>query len=104
MRLAGMGQLAVTVKESLKTLTLDNNTEDDEKAPSIQNRYIDSVEFSDRAIELSMQADTETDFNKESDTGFKKESETDQGQEEAPGTSQLKEPVFTKAVSLNVLA
>lgn len=94
MRLAGMGQLAVAVKESLKTLTLDNNTEDDEKAPSIQNRYIDSVEFSDRAIELSMQADTETDFNEESDTGF----------EEDPGTNQLQEPAFTEAVSLNVLA
>ncbi len=104
MRLAGMNQLAVAVKESLKTLAIDNNTEDDEKVSSIQNRYVDSVEFSDRAIELSMQADTETDFNEESDTGFKKESETDQGQEEAPGTSQLQEPVFTKAVSLNVLA
>ena len=96
MRLAGMGQLAVAVKESLKTLTLDNNTEDDEKAPSIQNRYIDSVEFSDRAIELSMQADTETDFNEESDT--------DQGQEGNPGTNQLQEPAFTEAVSLNILA
>jgi len=104
MRLAGMGQLAVAVKESLKTLTLDNNTEDDEKAPSIQNRYIDSVEFSDRAIELSMQADTETDFNEEFDTGFEEESDTDQGQEENPDTNQLQEPAFTEAVSLNVLA
>jgi len=112
MRLAGMGQLAVAVKESLKTLTLDNNTEDDEKAPSIQNRYIDSVEFSDRAIELSMQADTETDFNEEFDTGFKEEpdtgfeeeSDTDQGQEGNPGTNQLQEPAFTEAVSLNILA
>ncbi len=96
MRLTGMSQLAVTVKESLKTLVLDNNTEDDEKAPSIQNRYIDSVELSDRAIQLSMQADTET--------GFKEESDTDQGQEEDPGTNQLQEPAFTGAVSLNVLA
>ncbi len=95
MRLAGMNQLAVTVKESLKTLALDNYTEDDEKASSIQNRYIDSVEFSDRAIELSMQADTETDL--------KEESETDQGQEGNPGTNQLQEPAFTEAVSLNVL-
>ena len=97
MRITGLGQLAVAVKESLKTLTVDNNTEDDEKASSIQNRYIDSVEFSDRAIELSMQADTET--------GFDEESDTDQGQEEDPGTNQLQEPAFafTGAVSLNVL-
>ena len=95
MRLAGMNQLAVAVKESLKTLTLDNNIEDDEKVSFIQNRYIDSVEFSDRAIELSMQADTETDSNKEFDT--------DQGQEGNPDTNQLQEPA-TEAVSLNVLA
>ncbi len=112
MRLTGMGQLAVAVKESLKTLTVDNNTEDDEKASSIQNRYVDSVEFSDRAIELSMQADTETDFNEESDkglkeepdTGFEEESDTDQGQEEDPATNLLPKPVLTGAVSLNVLA
>ena len=96
MRLAGMGQLAVAVKESLKTLTLDNNTEDDEKVSSIQNTYMDSVEFSDRAIELSMEADTETGFNEKSDT--------DQGQEGNPGTNQLQEPAFTEAVSLNILA
>ncbi len=104
MRLGSMSQLAVTVKESLKTLAVDNYTEDDEKASSIHNRYVDSVELSDRAIELSMQADTETDFNEESDTGFKEESDTDQGQEEEPGTNQLQEPAFTEAVSLNVLA
>ena len=96
MRLTGMGQLAVAVKESLKTLAIDNYTEDDEKVPSIQNRYIDSVEFSDRAIELSMQADTEKDFNEESDT--------DQGQGEDPGTNLLQEPAFREAVLLNVLA
>lgn len=104
MRLAGMGQLAVAVKESLKTLTVDNNTEDDEKVSSIQNRYVDSVEFSDRAIELSIEADTETDFDEEPDTGFKEEPDTDQGQEENPGTNQRQEPAFTEAVSLNVLA
>ena len=95
MRLAGMNQLAVAVKESLKTLTLDNNIEDDEKVSFIQNRYVDSVEFSDRAIELSMQADTETDFKEESDT--------DQGQEDL-GTNQLQKPAFTETVSLNVFA
>ncbi len=96
MHIISMGQLALTVKESLKTLALDNNTENGGKALSIQNRYIDSVELSDRAIQLSMQADTET--------GFKEESDTDQGQEEDPGTNQLQEPAFTGAVSLNVLA
>jgi hypothetical protein len=103
MRLAGMNQLAVAVKESLKTLAVDNYTEDDKKASSVQNRYIDSVELSDRAIELSMQADTETDFNEESETGFEEESDTDQGQEGNPGTNQRQEPAFTEAVSLNVL-
>ena len=61
-----------------------------------QNRYVDSVEFSNRAIELSMEADTETGFNEESDT--------DQGQEGNPDTNQRQEPAFTEAVSLNVLA
>ena len=104
MRLAGMGQLAVAVKESLKTLTLDNNTEDDEKVSSIQNRYVDSVEFSDRAIELSMQADTEKGPNEEFDTGFKEEPDNDQRQEEDPGTNQQQEPAFTDAGLLNILA
>ena len=104
MRLAGMSQLAVAVKESLKTLAVDNYTEDDETAPSIQNRYVDSVELSDRAIELSMQADTETDFNEDFETGFKEESDTDQRQEGNPDTNQLQEPAFTEAVTLNVLA
>jgi len=35
MRLAGMNQLGVAVKESLQYLTTDNHTEVDEKAPSI---------------------------------------------------------------------
>ena len=106
MHLTGMGQLAVAVKESLKTLAIDDYKEGDEKASSIQNRYIDSVELSDRAIALSMQADTETDVNEEFDTGFKEESDTDQGdqgQEGNPDTNQLQE-VFTRALSLNVLA
>ena len=96
MRLAGINQLAVAVKESLETLVINNITEDDEKASSIQNRYVDSVEFSDRAIELSMEADTETGFNEESDT--------DGGQEGNPDTNQRQEPTFTEAVPLNVLA
>ena len=98
MRLSGMGQLALTVKESLKTLTLDTNTENGKKVPSIQNRYIDSVELSDRAIQLSMQADTETGVEEEPDTGF-----INKGQEEVPAANPLQE-VFTRALSLNALA
>jgi hypothetical protein len=104
MRLAGMNQLGVAVKESLQYLTIDNHTEVDEKAPSIQNTYVDSVVFSDRAIELSMQADTEKGSNEEFDTGFKEESDSDQRQEEDPGANQQQEPAFTAAGSLNVLA
>ena len=104
MRLAGMNQLAVSVKESLKTLTIDNQTDVDEKVPSIQNTHVDSVELSDRAIELSMEADTEESSNEEFDTGFKEESDRDQRQEEDPGTNQQQETAFTDAGSLNVLA
>ena len=95
MHLSGMGQLAVAVKESLKTLAIDDYTEGAEKVSSIQNRYIDSVELSDRAIALSMQADTET--------GFEEETVTDQGQEEVPAANSLQE-VFARALALNVLA
>ncbi len=90
-------QLTISIRESLKTLTADNYTEDDEVTPSIQDSYVDSIELSDRAIDLSTQADTETDFKEGPDT--------DQGQEEEDtGTNQQQEPAFTKTVSLNVLA
>ncbi len=95
MHLSSMGQLALTVKESLKTLAVDNNTENGEKVPSIQNRYIDSVELSDRAIQLSMQADTET--------ALKKKIETVQRQEEVPAANPLQD-VITRALARNVLA
>ncbi len=91
-----MNQLATSVRESLKTLNVDNFKEDGEKAPSIQSNYVDSIELSYRAIELSAGANTETDFKEGLDTN--------QGQEEAPGANQQQEPAFTKAVSLNVLA
>ncbi len=56
MRLSSMGQLALAVKESFATITVDRHTEDNntrEVAPSsTQNRYVDSVEFSDRALDL----------------------------------------------------
>ncbi|MCR4289573.1 MAG: hypothetical protein NUV86_04855 [Candidatus Scalindua sp.] len=98
MRLSGMSQLAAAVKESFATITIDRRTEENnikKVLPSIQNRYIDSVEFSDRALELSMGTDTETSSNEKLDT--------DQGQEENPGANQ-QQPVFTGAVPLNVLA
>ena len=95
MHLSGMGQLALTVKESLKTLAVDNNTENGEKVSSIQSRFIDTVELSDRAIQLSMQADTET--------ALKKKIETVQRQEEVPAANPLQD-VFTKALALNALA
>ena len=95
MSLTVMGQLAVAVKESFKTLALDNNTENGVKFSSIQNNYIDSVELSDRAIQLSMQADTEA--------ALKKKIETAQRQEEVPAVNPLQE-VFTRALALNALA
>ena len=98
MRLSGMSQLAVAVKESFETITIDRHTEDNnikKVLPSIQNRYIDSVEFSDRALELSMGTDTETNSNEKLDT--------DPGQKENPGANQ-QQPLFTGAVSLNVFA
>ncbi len=98
MRLTGINQLAVAVKESLETLTIDSHTENNNNKkvlPSVQNRYIDSVEFSDRALELSMGVDTETASN----------TDTDQGQEENPGANQQQQgPAYTGAVSLNVFA
>lgn len=95
MSLTVMGQLAVAVKESFKTLASDDSTEKGVKFSSIQNNYIDSVELSDRAIQLSMQADTEA--------ALKKKIETVQRQEEVPAPNPLQE-VFTRALALNALA
>jgi hypothetical protein len=97
-----MNQLAIAVKESLEILTVDSHTESNSNKkvqPSIQNSYIDSVEFSDRAIALSMGAVTETNSETDSNT------DTDQGHKENPGTNQQQqEPAFSGTVSLNVLA
>ncbi len=95
MSLSSMGQMALTVKESLKSLALDNNTENGGKALSIQTGYIDSVELSERAIQLSMQADTET--------AVEVKPATVQKQEEVPAANPLQD-VFTKALALNALA
>ena len=92
MNLSNMGQMALT---SLKSLTVDKNRENVGKVPSIQDNFIDSVELSERAIQLSLQADTET--------ALKKKIETVQRQEEVPAANPLQD-VFTKALSLNALA
>ncbi len=97
MRISSMSQLAVSVKESFATITIvrvvrhtvENRMK--EVTPSIQNRYIDSVEFSDRALELYMNADSGTNINEKSDTN--------QGQKEDPGTNQ-QQPALARAVSL----
>ena len=100
MRLSGISQLAVAVKESFETITIDRHTEDNnikKVLPSIQNRYIDSVEFSDRALELSMGANAET--------SSKAEFDTDQGQKgNSDANQQQLQPAFTGTVSLNVFA
>jgi len=60
MRLSNMGQLALAVKESFATIAVDRHVEDNNikkvTPPSTQNRYVDSVEFSDRALQLYMGA------------------------------------------------
>ena len=74
MRISSMSQLAVAVKESFATITIDRidrHTEENsmkEVTPSIQIRYVDSVEFSDRELELYMNADTGTSINEKLDT------------------------------------
>ncbi len=96
MQLSGINQLAVAVKESFSTLTTDNYPAAEEKVSPVQHTYIDSVEFSDRAIALSMGKDTDTDSRKTPATG--------QRQEEDPDTNLQQEPVFRGAALLNVLA
>ncbi len=100
MHLSNMGQLAAAVKESFATITIDRQAEENsvkEVTPPIQNRYVDSVEFSDRALELYMNADTGTNTNEKFDT--------DQGQEDDPAENQKKQqPVPTGTVLLNAFA
>ncbi len=97
MRLSGMGQWTTAVKESFAAITIDRQTEQDivkeVTTPSIQNRYVDSVQLSDRALELYMNADSGTNINEKSDT--------DQGSEEDPGANQQQQqPALARAVSL----
>jgi len=99
MHLSNMGQLAAAVRESFATITvdrIDRHTEENSTkkvTPSIQNRYIDSVELSDKALELYTNADTGTSINQKLDT--------DQGLQEDPGANQQKQqPALARAVSL----
>jgi len=99
MHLSNMGQLAAAVRESFATITvdrIDRHTEENSTkkvTPSIQSRYIDSVELSDKALELYMNADTGTSINQKLDT--------DQGLQEDPGANQQKQqPALARAVSL----
>ncbi len=96
MRISSMSQLAVAVKESFATITIDRHTEGNsikEVTPSIQNRYIDSVELSNRALELYVNADSGTSVNEKLDT--------DKELEEDPDTNQQQQqPALARAVSL----
>ncbi len=99
MQLSNMGQLAAAVRESFATITvdrIDKHTEQNsikEAMPAIKSRYADSVQISDRALELYMNADTGTSINKKLDT--------DQGLEEVPvANQQQQQPALARAVSL----
>ena len=64
---------------------IDRHTEENsmkEVTPSIQNRYVDSVEFSDRELELYMNADTGTSINEKLDTDQGREEDTDANQQQ----------------------
>ncbi len=92
-----LDQLTTSARGLLKTPTVDDHAKDNENDLSIQNRYVDSIELSDRAIGLSTQAGAEM--------GIKEQPDTNQRQQrEDTGTNQQQGPDFTKAVSLNVLA
>ena len=99
MRLSSMGQLALAVKESFATITVDRHTEDNntrEVAPSsTQNRYVDSVEFSDRALELYMSVAAGMSSSEEFDT--------DKGQED-PAANQQQQSAITRVALLNLVA
>ncbi len=101
MRITGMGQLAAAVKETFATITVDRYTEAQSNIttiqPPAQNRYTDSVEFSEKALELLMGADTETNS--------KAKLTTDRKQKENPDANhQQEQPIPKKAIALNVLA
>ena len=97
MRVSGMGQWTAAVRESFAAITIDRQSEQDiakqVTTSPVQNRYVDTVQISDRALELYMNADSGTNINERPDT--------DQGQEEVPGADQQQQqPALARAVSL----
>jgi len=101
MRLSNMGQLALAVKESFATIAVDRHVEDNNikkvTPPSTQNRYVDSVEFSDRALQLYMGASAGMSSSEEFNS--------DKGQEEDPAANQQKEqPAIARVALLNLVA
>ncbi len=97
MNVSGMGQWTAAVRESFAAITIDRQSEQDivKKATttSTQNRYVDSVQISDRALELYMNADSGTNINKKP--------ATNQGPEEDSGVNQQQQqPALARAVSL----
>jgi len=93
MNLSNMGQMALT---SLKSLTVDKNRENGVKFSSvIQDNFIDSVELSDRAIQLSRQAEAEK--------AVEVKPAPVQRQAVVPVANPLQD-VFAKALALNALA
>ncbi len=108
MRLSSMGQLAAAVKESIATITVDRQTEDNGNRinnfqSSVQNRYIDTVEFSDKALELYMDADTETSSRAESNTDSRQKENSGANHQQQEEQEQ-KQPVPNRATLLNVVA
>ncbi len=109
MRLSNMGQLAAAVKESFATITVDRHHAEDNSnrinnvQPSVLNRYIDTVEFSDRALELYMGADTETGSRAEFDTDRRQKENPDANHQQQEEQEQ-KQPAPKRAISLNVIA
>ncbi len=100
MRLSSMGQLAVAFKESFTTITVDRHIEDNNikkvTPSSTQSRYVDSVEFSDRALELYMGAAAGMSSSEEFDT--------DKGQEDPAANHQQQQPAITRVALLNLVA
>ena len=98
MRLSGMGQWTAAVKESFAAITIDRQSEQDiakqVTTPPIQNRYADTVQLSDRALELYTNADSGKNINEKPDT--------DKGLEEDPDVNQQQQqqPALERAVSL----
>lgn len=97
MHVSGMGQWTAAVRESFAAITIDRQSEQDiakqVTTSPIQNRYVDTVQISDRALELYMNADSGTNINEKSDT--------DQVLEKDPGVNQQQQqPALARAVSL----